>query len=557
MARGRWSEWCRGGEPMVWLSAACVGLCLLAVVGLIGLLAVRGLGIFWPVPVVELQYREAGGSLQTVVGQGRLTQALPESWVEAAGLAGVRRHGAAYRTLMQVGGEVPAQEFRWLLRDRIEARRAPPELMVVERTDAGYLYGYLVDPGASPKGRTAPAGAADWDALQRQIDRADAQRRQLHALQAGRVAALNLELERLRLSERKAELGLAGAGAGVAARTASARARLQQEYGQLQRELGERYRELERDTFTLRTADGALHTLPLAQVVRVYRPNAMAVGDKVRLYAQRLWEFLSTGPRGQGAVNGIFPAIFGTVLLVLLMSVLVMPFGVLAAVYLREYARQGWLTGLIRVALHNLAGVPSIVYGLFGLGFFVYSVGGSIDRWFFPEALPAPTFGTPGLFWASLTLALLTLPVVIVATEEGLERLPRSLREASLSLGATRWQTVARVVLPTASPALITGLILAVARAAGEVAPLMLVGVVKVAPDLPVDGHFPYLHLERKFMHLGYHIYDLGFQSAQIEASQALVYLTALLLVVVVFLLNLSAIVLRNRLRQKYRILES
>jgi len=170
--------------------------------------------------------------------------------------------------------------------------------------------------------------------------------------------------------------------------------------------------------------------------------------------------------------------------------------------------------------------------------------------------LPSPTFGTPGLMWASLTLALLTLPVVIVATEEGLARIPSSVREGSLALGATKAETLWRTVLPMSTPAMMTGLILAVARAAGEVAPLMLVGVVKLAPALPLDGNSPFLHLDRKFMHLGFHIYDVGFQSPNVEAARPLVYATALLLVVIIVALNLTAIAIRNRLRERYRELE-
>jgi len=252
----------------------------------------------------------------------------------------------------------------------------------------------------------------------------------------------------------------------------------------------------------------------------------------------------------------VYPAIVGTVTMVLLMSVAVMPFGVVAAVYLHEYAQQGPFTRIVRIAVNNLAGVPSIVYGIFGLGFFVYSVGGRIDGWLFADQLPRPTFGTPGLLWASLTLALLTLPVVIVATEEGLTRIPRSFREGSMALGATPAETLWRVVLPMASPAIMTGLILAVARAAGEVAPLMLVGAVKLAPALPIDGNFPYLHLDQQFMHLGYSIYELGLQSPSIEASRPMVFATALLLVLLIATLNISAIILRNRLRERYRALQ-
>jgi phosphate transport system permease protein len=282
----------------------------------------------------------------------------------------------------------------------------------------------------------------------------------------------------------------------------------------------------------------------------------MNVFSKIGHWLMKAWEFVSTDPREANTEGGIFPAIFGTVMMVLLMSVFVTPFGILAALYLREYAKQGAVTQIIRIAVNNLAGVPSIVYGMFGLGFFVYFLGANIDQLFYAESLPAPTFGTPGILWSSLTLAILTLPVVIVATEEGLARIPRSLREASLALGATKAETLWKVVLPMASPAMMTGLILAIARAAGEVAPLMLVGVVKLAPSLPLDGNVPFLHLERKFMHLGFHIYDVGFQSPNIEAARPLVYATAFLLVLVIILLNVSAIRIRNRLRERYKALE-
>lgn len=302
--------------------------------------------------------------------------------------------------------------------------------------------------------------------------------------------------------------------------------------------------------------DGRTLELPMEKVVRMYKPNAMSLVEKVEFYFVKIGEFLTDDPREANTEGGIFPAIFGTITMVLLMSIMVTPFGVIAAVYLREYATQGFITRTVRIAVNNLAGVPSIVYGVFGLGFFVYFIGEHIDNAFFPESLPTPTFGTPGLLWSSLTLALLTVPVVIVATEEGLSRIPRAVREGSLALGATKAETLWRVVIPMASPAIMTGLILAVARAAGEVAPLMLVGVVKLAPALPINGNFPYIHLDQKFMHLGFHIYDVGFQSPNVEAARPLVYATALLLVIVIALLNFSAVKLRNHLREKYKSLE-
>ncbi|MEX0603021.1 MAG: ABC transporter permease subunit, partial [Bacteroidota bacterium] len=181
-------------------------------------------------------------------------------------------------------------------------------------------------------------------------------------------------------------------------------------------------------------------------------------------------------------------------------------------------------------------------------------VGGTIDKLLYPETLPSPTYGTGGILWASLTLALLTVPVVIVATEEALAAIPRGMREGSLALGATKWETIRRVVIPSATPGIMTGAILAMARGAGEVAPLMITGVVKLATEMPFDGTFPFFHLDRKFMHLGFHIYDVGFQTSNVEANIGMVYTTTLLLIVLILMLNLTAIIIRARLRKKYRL---
>jgi phosphate transport system permease protein len=234
------------------------------------------------------------------------------------------------------------------------------------------------------------------------------------------------------------------------------------------------------------------------------------------------------------------------------MCLAVAPLGVMAALYLREYAAGGPIVSAVRIAINNLAGVPSIVFGVFGLGFFCYVVGASVDQLLFAESLPNPTFGKGGLLWASLTLALLTLPVIIVSTEEALSAVPNSMREGSYACGASKWQTIKRIILPRAMPGIMTGLILAMARGAGEVAPLMLVGAVKLAPELPIDGAFPFLHSERSFMHLGFHIYDLGFQSQNSEAAKPMVFTTTLLLIALIFLLNVVAVRLRTRLRRKF-----
>ena len=281
-------------------------------------------------------------------------------------------------------------------------------------------------------------------------------------------------------------------------------------------------------------------------------PNSMSFLAKCGAYLERVRELLLDDPRESNTEGGLFPAIFGTVMMVLLMSVFSLPFGVIAAIYLREYARDGLMTRMVRIAVNNLAGVPSIVYGVFGLGFFVYGIGGSLDSLFFPERLPTPTFGTGGILWSSLTLALLTVPVVIVATEESLASIPKGIREGSLALGATKFQTLTKILLPMATPGIMTGLILSMARAAGEVAPLMIVGVVKLAPTLPFDLNFPFFHMDRKFMHLGFHIYDVGFQSPNVEAAKPMVYVTTMLLLAIVIVASSTAIYLRNRMRGKY-----
>jgi phosphate transport system permease protein len=402
--------------------------------------------------------------------------------------------------------------------------------------------------------------------LNQGMTRANGVRVQIDELESGSLNRLNYQLERLRLERRSIELRESGSfSAQPSSAHPSARLNiidaemgtLQTDYLTQEVQLRELYEALDQDTLVLQTADGQQITARLADTLHAWYPNDMSTWDKGLHYASAIWRFLSQDPREANTEGGIFPAIFGTVLMVLLMSLIVTPCGVIAAVYLREYAKQGAFVRVIRIAVNNLAGVPSIVYGVFGLGFFVYFLGGNLDQLFYPEALPAPTFGTPGLLWASLTLALLTVPVVIVSTEEGLTRVPRALREGSLALGATKAETLFKIVLPMASPSILTGVILAVARAAGEVAPLMLVGVVKLAPTLPLDGNFPFLHLDRKFMHLGFHIYDVGFQSPNVEAARPLVYATALLLIILIIFLNLAAITLRSRLEQRYRGVES
>lgn len=553
-SRHSFRRWWRSGEPWIWLNAVAVGISITAVLGLVLLIGVRGLAHFWPSAVVELEVRTPNGT-RTLLGEIADRETLPAyQFLEtAAGGDHDALEEDVERWLVKTGNRrLAPPDFRWVFVHDIESMARPVDAVVVEREEWGMAYGRVVS--VLQGDATVASGDAAYAAFQERLERVRRIHDEIKALERGPINDTNDGLERLRLEQRRIELG----GGGMkAAAIAEEREALQARYQTVEQKLRDLYTAASRDSIILKLMDGRQVQQNLSGLIRAWEPNAMSVGDKLVHYAQSLWIFLTEDPREANTEGGIFPAIFGTVMMVLLMSVLVTPFGVVAAIYLREYAHQGAFVRLIRIAVNNLAGVPSIVYGVFGLGFFVYLLGGSLDRLFFPESLPAPTFGTPGLLWASLTLALLTVPVVIVSTEEGLTRIPRSLREGSLALGATKAETLFRVVIPMASPSILTGVILAVARAAGEVAPLMLVGVVKLAPTLPVDGAFPYLHLDRKFMHLGFHIYDVGFQSPNVEAARPLVYATALLLVLIIIALNLTAIALRSRLEARYKAVES
>ncbi len=550
----RFNEWLKSGTPWVWLNAGGVSVSIIMVVGLLLLIATRGLVHFWPGDIIQAQLISADNT-RMIAGERVEVERVSAEQIRAAGIETEPGREFYERYLLKVGNrDLTGSDFAWVLKRDLKNEQHPQDIMAVERREWGNLYGYLV--AVKENGTVVISGTQGWLELQSRINRALKIYRKIYAIEKGDIGSINHRMERLRLKQRRLELkGAVSQGDQV--QLDATRTELDAEYAQLETQLAELYALFTRDSFITRTADGQEVEVNISKVVRAYRPNAMGSIDKAIFYIAKLWEFVADDPREANTEGGIFPAIYGTVLMVLLMSIFVTPFGVIAAIYLREYARQGIVTRTIRIAVNNLAGVPSIVYGVFGLGFFVYFLGGELDKLFFPEALPAPTFGTSGLLWASLTLALLTVPIVIVATEEGLARIPRSVREGSLALGATKFETLWRVVLPMSSPAIMTGLILAVARAAGEVAPLMLVGVVKLAPSLPLDQNYPYLHLDQKFMHLGFHIYDVGFQSPNVEAARPLVYATALLLVLVIAVLNFTAVAIRNHLREKYKALEA
>ena len=555
MKKDSLKTWIKSGSPWVWMNAGAVSIAVIMTLGLLAVIAVRGLEHFWPDDVIVADYQIPGAEPRVMAGEVVQAEEVPRARLAASGLP-VDVEGGEFMTreLLKVGNrEVYGADFSWVVGEWLSNSRKPADLVALERREWGNFYGELLN--VKESGQLVAEGEAAWPELQKRIERIDELHADIAKLEKVDIGRINHGLERLRLKTRKLELD-DQLDAATQAELDAERAQWDAEYKALEGELTSLYTGFNRDSITMRTMDGQEKEISLGKIVRAYRPNAMSTLDKLGFYFAKVWEFVSEEPREANTEGGIFPAIFGTVLMTIIMAVIVTPFGVIAAVYLREYAKQGVLTRIIRIAVNNLAGVPSIVYGVFGLGFFVYVLGGSLDRIFYPEAAPAPVFGTPGLMWASLTLAILTLPVVIVATEEGLARIPRILREGSLALGAPKPETLWKVVLPMASPAMMTGLILAVARAAGEVAPLMLVGVVKLAPSLPLNGNYPYLHLDQKIMHLGFHIYDVGFQSPNVEAARPLVYATALLLVLVIATLNLSAVVIRNHLREKYKALD-
>ncbi|HDY8228414.1 phosphate ABC transporter permease [Vibrio vulnificus] len=551
-------KWIRSGAPWIWLTGGAVSISLLSVLALLLLIGWKGLNYFWPAPVYQWTIVKTSPQLspQTSVGSLVIGQVYQRNQVDSSQLppslqAIVQDEQEAVRLKIKVAnrGLYPS-EFISVLESQLSEPTTPEEIVVFERSSGGDFYGRYL---AFRDGDTQTSENI-FPLLQDKLEYAERLREEIALVVEQNIKPLSWKLEQLRLDKRRKELN-GTLSAEYLQQYQAEREHYEQELANYDQQLDGLRLQLTGYTLLVEEMSGNVVSIPLSEILDFWQPNKMNVGDKIVHWGREIWKFLSENPRDSNSAGGVFPAIFGTVFLVLIMSIIVMPLGVIAAIYLHEYAKNNAFTRIIRIAVINLAGVPSIVYGVFGLGFFVYTIGSSIDNLFYAERLPAPTFGTPGLLWSALTLAVLTLPVVIVTTEEGLTRIPNSVRHGSLALGATQFETLWRVVLPMATPAIITGLILAIARAAGEVAPLMLVGVVKLVSSLPVDGQFPYIHLERKFMHLGFHIYDVGFQTSNIEAARPLVYATSFLLVTVIVGLNLTAISIRNNLREKYRTL--
>jgi phosphate transport system permease protein len=528
------------GESLVWLTAMGLAIGLVMVAGLLLLILCNGIAVFWPRQLVQFSVHDHGAT-STVLGVVVKEQ---------------RKADGTKEVQIRTGNKDAYPPFRYLDDAAIVARSVPLDAMLVERMEYGNAVGFPVALRVRNEGEVPASDGRFADRLKVLVDEVAARRDEIRRLEKDEIGANARAVSHLQIHMR-ALIAHGGAAAEIAAAKAEI-ARLQAAYV----DLAARAKALEElqhsNQLVLRLAGGESRVIPLGQVVDFHFPNQLDLAERCFWFVCNLWHFVADDPREANTEGGIFPAIFGTFVMTLLMSIAVTPFGVIAAIYLREYARQGLLVRAVRIAVNNLAGVPSIVFGVFGLGFFVYIVGGNIDQLFFSEQLPNPTFGTGGILWAALTLALMTVPVVIVATEEAVAAVPRGAREGSLACGASKWQTIQRIVLPASLPGILTGLILAMARGAGEVAPLMLVGVVKLAPSLPIDGHWndtdliPFVHLDQKFMHLGFHIYDLGFQSPDSDAAKPMVFATTLFLIGLVMALNLGAIILREKLRRRF-----
>ena len=544
------------GEPFVWLMGGALAVGVLMIVGFLALVLWNGIVTFYPGPVKVVTLKNG----QRIAGEPFRSERFRPSPEQLKGLDPESRRavraagGFAHRTLYRIGNfDLYNEDFKWAVAHQVLKTETPPGIFFVERKEWGPFIGFIKE--LTLDGRRVSGENVSRNELYTAHGKAVDRREAIREIEVDEIGTINYYIEEDRLALRRTALDYGKKSAAYLAEKEEFERRTKERragFAVLKKRISDINKEDEKFKITLSETGGREKNLRLSEIVRIYPANDLSFFGKMGVYFSRWGEFLADDPREANTEGGVFPAIFGTVMMTLLMVVFVAPFGVVTALYLREYAKQGTLVSIVRICVNNLAGVPSIVYGVFGLGFFAYTIGVRIDQLFYPERLPNPTFGTGGLLWASLTLALLTVPVVIVATEEALSAVPRSMREGSLACGASKWQTIRNIVLPQAMPGIMTGLILAMARGAGEVAPLMLVGVVKLAPELPFDTFFPFLHLERSFMHLGFHIYDVGFQSRNSEAGKPMVFVTTLLLISIIAFMNAFAIMVRNRLRRKF-----
>jgi phosphate transport system permease protein len=555
------------GEPLVWLTGGALMVGLVMIGGLLVLILCQGVGTFWPQPLVEVQLLDGSRYLGEVIreeeyrpGNDAFSE-VPAGKRAAAHAAVQANGGVSRRRLLRTDNyDLTQAHHLWVSDFAIAAESTPEWALLIERDGTqgrfiGFPRAFLID---GKEVATDPSGV--WAAFNEQHAESRQRIAQAEKINKDQIGALNRQVKDAELAAKRVELkyGKNSAEAVVAEdafqQVKAAEAEQSKPLVEAMNALHLENRRYELELTALSGKKEDTKKVVVGDIVRAYPANRLGFFQKLGVYGSRWWEFVSDKPRNANTEGGVWPAIWGTAVMTIFMSLAVMPFGVLAALYLREYAKAGFIVSAVRIAVNNLAGVPSIVFGVFGLGFFCYFLGAGIDDVFFQadKEVYGSVFGTGGLLWASLTLAILTLPVVIVATEEALAAVPSSMREGSYACGASKWQTIRRIVLPRAMPGILTGMILAMARGAGEVAPLMLVGAKEVAATLPVDGVFPYLHLERGFLHLGFQIYNAGFKSQDSESAKPMVFTITLLLIVLIASLNLAAMWLRARLRKRY-----
>ena len=465
------------GEPMVWLTGGGLVISLLMIVGLLLLVLYQGMGTFWPSDLPRFVTVDG----QVVMGEVTRTE----------------RYGdedESERLLLRTGNfDLSGEHFRWVEDGSVAERTLPPWALVVERTEWGIFYGFpkaFVFDGEV----VADDPAGIFEKYDEYHDEVTDRRERRRKLETGDVGKVNHTLEKARLAIRSAELE-SGKGSPAWERAIkayeAAESRAAEEFKAIRQQIDALNRSNERYVMVMETAQGREKEIPLDQIVRAFPANRLDHTDRAMIYVSRWIEFLADEPREANSEGGVYPAIFGTVVMTLIMSLAVMPFGIMAALYLREYAKAGTMISIVRISINNLAGVPSIVFGVFGLGFFCYIIGASIDQLLFAQHLPNPTYGKGGVLWAALTLALLTLPVVIVATEEGLAAVPRVVREGSLALGATKFETIWRVVIPAARSGIVIAVMLGLGRAFGETMLVLLVtGNAANIPELGTDIFF-------------------------------------------------------------------
>lgn len=392
-------NWFKSDTPWVWLNAGALSLSIVMVVGLLGLIAVNGFAHFWASPVIETNWSEPGGKVQRVLGEVADEEVLTAAAAKSAGIPVAEDKKFVRRYLFKQGNrDIAGRDFVWYLESRLDPEwKTPDNVIMLERREWGNFYGYPVE--LLEAGQSVAQGEAVWTELLERLERSNDLFARIREIERDDIGDINYRQEQLRLEERRVELNNALSDQEkreLKAEIEAKRKPLTEQYDALRAELAELDKKVSRDVLVAEVMDGNQVKIPLKNIVRATQPNAMSLFDKIGYYIERFVEFITDEPREANTEGGIFPAIFGTVTMVLLMTVFVTPFGILAALYLREYAKQGPILRIIRISVYNLAGVPSIVFGVFGVGFFVYFLGGILTNCSSPKPCRRPLSGPRG-----------------------------------------------------------------------------------------------------------------------------------------------------------------